>query len=296
MIGTGPYTRARNARHPINRLRPRSGYLDRYIANNDFVTTASSTALTVTATASATPHTKGTWTEAIASTSADVYGLELNLDNTFVSATDTASLLDVGVGASGSETVVVPNVQTGFANRAAATWTFPIFIRAGSRIAIRSQSVVASKTTTVYIRGLADRGLASPASYTYSYGADTATSHGTTLTDSGAQSVKGPWSELAAATDERLAAILISHGNGGDLSLQGTYTAVDVAIGAAGSESVVATNLYVSGQTNESFYPIAYRNVAVDIPAGVRLAVRYANNSGASSGVDVIVHGIPWRP
>jgi hypothetical protein len=78
-------------------------------------TTATSIFWNATPVASATPHTKGSWIQLVAATTADIYGLLVfSTTNTSSSAADSSSLLDVGVGASGSEVVAVADLAMGY--------------------------------------------------------------------------------------------------------------------------------------------------------------------------------------
>jgi hypothetical protein len=89
----------------------------------------------------ATANTKGAWVELVASTLYDVRAITLSYgtDNT---GSTNAALMDLGVGASGSEQVVISNMSgpnTAFgAGNCLGLYNLPI--PAGSRIAVRMQS------------------------------------------------------------------------------------------------------------------------------------------------------------
>ncbi len=106
----------------------------------------------------ATANTKGAWAQIAASTAADLCGLMIAVDGAGISsATANATvemLLDIGVGAAGSEQVIVSNLQlmqqqlSGGANSAWPSFSplIPVQVPAGSRLAARCQST--SNTAT----------------------------------------------------------------------------------------------------------------------------------------------------
>lgn len=110
-------------------------------------TRAGSTAGTVVTPATAA---KGAWAQAIAALANDTYGLIVTIHNSATSAANRHYAVDIGIGASGSEIVLIPNL---IGSSAAAYGTvggghhyyFPVFIPAGTRVAVRAQGSV---TTT----------------------------------------------------------------------------------------------------------------------------------------------------
>lgn len=111
-----------------------------------------------TITASATPHTKGSYTALIAATAYDAYGITVLIGGTATTASVNArALMDVAIGAAASEVVLLPNLMCGnvAAQNAASCmcvmYHFPIYIAAGSRLAARLQGLIASETATCAI-------------------------------------------------------------------------------------------------------------------------------------------------
>jgi hypothetical protein len=229
-------------------------------------------AAAVTVTASATPHTKGAWSEIIASTSSDVTLLSFVITNVNTTSTDTATLIDIGVGAAGSETVVVPDIAVGA--QLTGLYTIPVKITSGTRIAMRSQSVVASKTLSIPIREFFafDAGDAALTPTTVDVlGVNTATSEGTAM--SGAS---GTWVEITASTavDYSAFAIVPSSSDGNIAAL--TAIVYEIGVGAAGSEvsfgrvifSTVATEQVVMRR----IWPFLFGR---EVPSGSRLSIRH---------------------
>lgn len=99
----------------------------------------------------ATANTKGAWAQLTASTTADIHGLLIGIDSAGVTGsvgTRNTMLLDIGIGASGSEQVLIPNLILIHQQNAGAinsTWPdyfqmIPVQIPSGTRIAARCQS------------------------------------------------------------------------------------------------------------------------------------------------------------
>lgn len=100
-------------------------------------------------------------------------------------------------------------------------------------------------------------------------GANTAASRGTTITASGTANTKGSYTQLIASTsfDASLVLVMID-----DLTAAIDYL-IDLAIGGAGSEQVIASDLIGTGGTGSISYGGHYF-LPVSIPAGSRLAAR----------------------
>lgn len=98
----------------------------------------------------ATANTKGAYSQIVSATTADTAGIFVNFDtqnNTTGSTNSSTQLIDIAVGASGSEIVIVPNTllssfqSTGGESIQMSGYLpyMPIQIPAGSRLAVRSQ-------------------------------------------------------------------------------------------------------------------------------------------------------------
>jgi len=235
--------------------------------------------------ASATPHTKGSWVEIDASTARDVCGIWLISDNTIGATTVLAGMLiDIGVGAGGSEVVVVGNFSVGNYGIGVPIY-LPIHIPAGNRVAARIQATVASDTyAPLVVLCFADR-LGSFKGYSIAdtIGVDTATSLPTTgdLADSA-------WDEAIASTARDYRALSI-HFALPDNAVTGGNVSVDVGVGAGGSEQVLGSwALSVTGSTEIITLVLGPPFIECDIPAGSRLAIRKNTNN------DLSAHLIGW--
>lgn len=233
--------------------------------------------------AAGSANTKGTWVEAVASTSADTSIVWLLPDVGAANGVDSSCLLDIGVGPSGSETVVAQNLGIGHRSLSNDWIAVPLSIPAGSRIAFRQQSVTASRSIT--IRWNATQGIES-ASTVDTFGADTSGSRGTNAATS------GTFYELVAATPRAYRGILVLPTGAG--SLFGSVSiGMSIGVGSAGAESVIAS-IDVDITSGEAWtaadMPLANFS-AVNIPAGSRLAYRVTGTARAY--IDCIVVGVP---
>lgn len=87
---------------------------------------------------------KGSWVTAIASLDADCFGLLICINSNSAASASRNTVVDIGVGSAGSEIVVIPDLIAGnavqYTGFGGGLWYwFPVFIPAGSRIALRSQ-------------------------------------------------------------------------------------------------------------------------------------------------------------
>ena len=258
------------------------------------IPSSSSSTARVTLTASATTHTKGAWTQLVASSADETGLLVVSYADTSTAATEVSVLLDLATGAGGSESAFASNIAIGGAdsNRSQTAGNgiyLPIYIPSGRRIAARIQSNIASRTATVAVglyRTTAMQML--PASLDV-LGTSTATSRGTPM--SGAS---GTYTEITASTARAYAAILIVASNPTASSISAAFT-LTAAVGAAGAEvdiggiscnSLSPTAVAALAQTPWGF------PIAANIPAGSRLAVKHnlASNPG---NVAATIIGVP---
>lgn len=114
--------------------------------------TGSSRGTTVTA---GSANTKGSWSQIVASTAHDYRELLVAADHF---SNQGRGLLDIGVGGSGSEVVLIPDLHVNFGQQNQAGkgqyWNLPVSIPAGTRLAARTQCDQASATADVILYGL----------------------------------------------------------------------------------------------------------------------------------------------
>jgi hypothetical protein len=225
----------------------------------------------ITVTANSSAHTKGAWAQLIASTSADNSFAVVVVNGVAASATNTATLLDFALGASGSETAFISNIAVGGGSNLVSG--FPIKIPSGSRLSARIQSVVTGGKTASVTTFLYNAGSYSTAPTALDViGADTANSKGTSFSGS-----SGTWVEATSSTSQAyraVAAVVSIHdadiANANNL----LYT---IGVGAAGNEvefgTLRASVTNAEAASTSEPRPLVFGRV---IPAGSRLAVKHA--------------------
>jgi hypothetical protein len=238
----------------------------------------------VTVTGSASANTKGAWTELIASTSADGDFITLGSTNIGSGATNSATLIDIGVGAAGAEVAVASNIAIGSWVDMSAN--IPLKIASGSRVAARIQSVQTSKSAVIRCQVFSSGSYADAPSSVDVIGTSTANSEGTTMLSTNA------WVQLVASTSQAYSA-LVAIPSMTDNVTAGLTVNYSVGQGSAGSETVIGT-FSVLTTTGEVVLPGAVMSPMVfagPFPAGTRLVGRA--DAAAGTDMDLCVIGIP---
>jgi len=227
--------------------------------------------LTVTANASA--NTKGTYTELIASTAFATIGVLITIKR--LSSTLADCLVDIAVGAAGSEVVLVPNIL--FSSKSGlfpcGIFFVPLSVPAGTRVSARIQATTGSTTLTVGIHMIGGEGLPT-VQRCENWGAATADSGGVAVNPGAVADTKGVYSELIAASAFAVSWIVVCIGN----LINGTETTanyqLDIAIGAAAAEQVLVPNLHFIVDAAFDFGFPQFFALPCSIPAGTRVAAR----------------------
>lgn len=262
---------------------------------SDGASAASSSRAAVSFTGGAA-HTMGSWTEIVASLSADVGFVKITPTAATSSSTvNTSALFNLGVGAGGAESIVLDALGVGWWGGSQAPphpgWLFPIFIPRGSRVAGQVQGAEASKSFSARFEFFSPINGLIPSRTIKSIGAVTASSRGAVVTASGSANTESAWAEITAATTEPYTALGISVQGGDDTTQSTANLLVDVAAGAAGSEVPLVSDLLFTAAATEQINPNSPLVFPCETPAGVRLAARFqAQFTGGT--IDVILHGV----
>jgi hypothetical protein len=160
----------------------------------------------------------------------------------------------------------------------------PVAIPSGSRIAFRTQGVVASRNN-LFRTQLFDTGAYDLAPTAVDVlGSDPATSTGTVTTNN-------VFNEVVSATANPYRALVIVP----SLSSSGAANAnplLQLATGASGSEIVVGSaTIDITSVEELSSRLVPYSIIGGFIPAGTRLSVRTSTQGG---NLDVCLIGVPW--
>jgi len=253
--------------------------------------TRGSVSSAVTVTASATAHTKGSWSEIIASTSTVVDYMIVSVRGVAVGGNATGTLLDIGKGASGSETAIAENIAVGSAGGGTTnnvSFGIAANIASGTRIAARIQAVRTTPQTAIVEIYTFNFGGASLVPSTVDVlGTNTATSRGTAI------AANNTWTEITASTSK--AYIGLAFVPSSSASVLTTLTGVfEVGVGSSGSEQTVGFFDYDTTTsetlTNRAAADSSFWIFGRDIPAGSRLAIRQDQNT---TTLDGCIIGIP---
>lgn len=269
----------------------RPGFLD----TTPSASTTSSAGTTITA--SATIHTKGSWSQLIADTGARALGILVALDNTAVSNSNTSSLLDIGIGASGSETVLIPDLASGYVlneniSNTFAAYYFPIFIPANSRISARCQGVIASDTVNCRIHLFQrPQGFGWVGTRVTAYGVDSANSRGTTV--SAGNNTYGTAVAMSGSTTNPIRYMQIGMQGAGRTSLADLRILAEIRLGAS---TAIAGPLMGSADTGTESVLMSAGNqtlarMGFTLPSGQDLRVAAMHNATAAN-YDFIVYGV----
>lgn len=247
--------------------------------------------------AGGTAHTKNTtYTTLIASTSFDAYAIEIKMSDVTQVATDTSQLVDIAIGAAASETVIIPNLNAGYAlgqngiNQGGQHYWFPLYIPSGSRLSATSQAAIISDTVAVTVRLWGNP--SSPVwagSEVIDYGTNLATSTGTNVA-AGTSSAEGAWTQITASSTRTHNYIAAGVGGAADTTSQSTMALVDIGVGSA-TEDPIAEDFFVHMSASED---VTHRPIGLfaQIPASTRLAARVSSSAVSAQSFDVILYGV----
>lgn len=243
---------------------------------------------------SATTNTKGSWVELIASTAFDSSWVMVNWAG-FDNVAGPDFLFDIGVGASGSEQVIVANLIAG----QRGTWVpggylFPLAIPAGSRVAMRAQvNSGSARTGRVAIQIFGGGWNQDPGNRVVTYGAATADSGGVNVDPGGTVNTEGAWSEITSATTHDHFWLSLGIGNQLNTGRSLCDWLIDIAAGASGSEQLLIADLVMTGVAASLMVPQVF-SLPMSVPAGTRLSVRAqcSINDATDRTFDAVVYGV----
>lgn len=244
---------------------------------------------------SSTANTKGAWSTLISGTATPGAWISLGGDR-ITTAGDRAVLVDIGIGAAGSETVVAPNLIMGF--RFFRNTLFPLHIPAGATVRARASSPLTSdfvRIRTHVFHGEPDGGLSVPGRIT-AYGVVTASSGGTQVTPNATSNVKGSYAQLTAATTAPIHALMVMVQGSSNTLLDVDYL-IDIAVGASGSETIIMPDFAARTMSDEYIYTRTpeFLPMSLSLPEGVRLSARCLSvNSASAAAVEVAVYGFSY--
>ena len=261
----------------------------RYTAIGEVASSSNGT----TVTASATTNTKGSYAELEASTPNDCDGFIVAVDHPPGPADH---LLDIAIGAAGSEIVIVPDMLVSGADAGVEYAYIPVPIKAGTRVAARSQSTDASDAIRVTVYLVAGGWMASaPCGRVTNYGSAAADSGGVGVDPGGTANTKGSYAEISAALTHPTKYLVVMVGSRNNTVIGADiFALLDIAVGGAGSEQVVVPDLFIQANASTDAYGRCWICLPLTLKAGERVAARLQSNSTDATDrlIDVALLGI----
>ncbi len=244
-------------------------------------------------TAGGSAHTLGsTFTQIFAATSFDTEWVEIIIHGVQTAATDSRALLNIYIGASGQEQILIPNLLANGGTIAATAcmpkvYRFPLRIPMGSRISAKSQALIVSDNVYVIMNLIGGSQLDSwVGAGVEAIGVSVAASAGTAITPG--TTADGTFTALGTTVNE-LRYIYVMHGgpNAADTTQNAGATSIELGVG---STLLPGLQLFLANlETNESSGIPGTGRWRV-IPAGTALQARL-RFSGTAEAQYVAVYG-----
>lgn len=247
-----------------------------------------------TVTASSSTHTKGSYATLVATTTKPSYGFWLRVKGVAASNTNTSMLLDIAIGDSpsgGNEERIVANIDVGAASANATSggkvFYFPAYIPSGVSVRAAIQAAIASDTCTVDIFLNQDPSYRWSSGAVQTYGANTATSNGTSVTP--ASGSFGSWTQIGTGTDpirnHRFWSVGYSLGT--DTTIVAASVLVEIGTGPDSSNvSTIGRFLFNQASTEEIAGPIP-QIVYAPVVAGGELWARIASAEAEARSISI---------
>lgn len=246
-------------------------------------------------------HTKGaTWTQLVASTPIDSDFLKLRFGGHNSTGVASPALMDIAIGADGSETVILSNIDIGF-HAVHHTMMFPVFIPAGTRITAKAQGArtATNIATSVILYGaMGIVGGQYTAQKWTTYGVDAANSRGTLIQPNATANQWGAWAEIATTTADHDWWNLWA-APGADTISRAVTNLIQVAVGPdTTAASACATNntlLLTTSQLGSTSEIQIDQEVTLptyaQVPSGTKLWARLQTNNTTDNDLYVSIYG-----
>lgn len=245
---------------------------------------------------SGTANTKGSWAELVASTPFDASSIIIHFSDFH---NNNEFLVDVGIGASSSEKVIVPNVYRAVPSNVhdRGSLLIPIPIPSGTRISARAQRAIVGSLSQYCGVSLIGASFSSmqPFARVLDYGSDTTNTAGTQIDPGGTSNTKGAWTEIVASNTNPMRGLFFALGVPNISAAFGNFL-IDISVGASSSEKIIIedypfhTNSSGAMQSAERISVF----IPVDIPSGTRLSVRAQSSITDATDrlFDIVIYGV----
>lgn len=224
-------------------------------------------------------NAKGGYTQLIASTGFATKALMIYPYGTSALAD---FLFDISTGGAGSESVVLADIpvstsNTINSNNAYGASVFPIAIASGTRVAARFQVTSLSAHLRLGVYGIAEDTVPfANCTSSVTYGTTAASSRGTTIDAGGTANTKpATFTTIAASTSADHQWFVIGCNNLANTARTNAGWLVDIATGAASSETVIIPNLVFSASSGMNCtYPFCSPPIPIAVSSGTRISAR----------------------
>jgi hypothetical protein len=256
----------------------------------------------ISVTANASTNTKGNYTQLIAATSYASYGIMVQLAGLQTTgSTNQRCLVDIALGAGGSEVVIIPNLTCGnvsdyvAASSLGVQYFFPIYIPAGVRVSARSQA-----STTVDIVNVAVRLFQRPTgagawygSRVTAYGADTTNSRGTSVTP--ANNAFTTVTQITSSTTYPVRYLQMGYDLLSDTTAASTRMLAKIILGNSAATLVDMLPLKESTTIEAVHFTDAnfiLSHMMFNLPAGSDLRVAISRDAATPEARGVVLYGV----
>jgi hypothetical protein len=240
-------------------------------------------------------NTKGTPAEMIASTAFDAYWVRIVATNYASITVSSAGAMDILIGAS-TEEVLIPNLLMGHCGGVAIgakTWDFPLYIPAGSRLAVQAagERTATALRVAIWLYGGDGYPPWRPGGTVTTYGMGTVP-NGTTITPGASGAEDDAYVQITASTTSDHFAFVPSFQSSADTTTMDRGYAVDIGIGSA-TEQLIG-EFYYQSSVNEIYSgPLNTMPVFQDVPSGTRLAMRASSSGGTlDANYNGVIHAV----
>lgn len=250
---------------------------------------------------SGTGLAKGSWTELFAATSYETFGVHILVGGVQGSgSTNQRALVDVGIGGSGSEVVLIPDLDCGnvsiyaLASNVMASYYFPIRIPAGARLSARCAASVDSDNVNISLRLFQRPFGILPwfGSRVTAYGVDAGNCRGTSHSP-GNGSYATP-TQITASTTNPIRALQMAYDLLSDTTGSDARGLARIGIGATPTTLVGELPFKESTTVETVFFSDANAILAqmrFNLPAAIRLTISAMRNV-AAEGRGWILYGV----
>lgn len=245
---------------------------------------------------SATANTKGAWTQLISSTPSDATWMMICAKWKPTSAAQTRVAFDIGVGAGGSEKVIVSNVVLwcyATNNGSFDAIALPIQVPAGTRVSARCQATGTSGASSLWLVLQMFDGsfLVEGAAGVDALGFVSSTTLGTAITP-GVSGAKGSYAQLIASTARDYVGIFAAMDQQTFSDANYYDDCYDLAIGAGGSEKIIVPDFNAISGVQNGMIKAWWPYLPIPILAGSRIAARMACQGSPAIGMGLTVYGV----